>query len=113
MSISLMIIAATLAAQDTSAPAEPVHTIQDSHREIRESEAARRAADRNGDGEVDDMEFRRYHRQRLRMKGADGDTGSGPRRGFGGLGGHDLNNDGALTPYELYPEADYTLPPRD
>ncbi|WOI53716.1 EF-hand domain-containing protein [Parvularcula sp. LCG005] len=59
-------------------------------------------ADLNGDGVISDDEFGRYKdRQRTAPVRS--------RRYRAGLGGHDLNNDSALTPYELYPEADYDL----
>ncbi|MEM9421098.1 MAG: hypothetical protein AAF986_01105 [Pseudomonadota bacterium] len=60
------------------------------------------AADTNGDGRVSDIEFDRF-----KATLNSGQARQGARRVA--LGGYDLNNDGALTPYELYPEADYVI----
>ena len=72
-------------------------------RELADDDAAFRRADRNGDGFISDLEVDRYMR---RQGGGDYYYGRRPS-----LGGYDINRDEALTPFELYPEADYRLRP--
>lgn len=67
------------------------------YRELATDEAAFSRTDTDGDGRISDLEFDAYKRTR---------TKKAPARRRGRLGGHDLNSDGALTPFELYPEAD-------
>ncbi len=74
----------------------------DIYRLLATDTAAFDQADLNGDGRVSDVEFDRFKAALNR-----GQTGSTGARAA--LGGYDLNNDGALTPYELYPEADYVI----
>ncbi len=72
-------------------------------RELATNDQARAAADLDGDGRIDDLEFDIYRRART--------GGPIPGQQPAGLGGYDLNNDNALTPVELYPEADMSLNP--
>ena len=67
---------------------------------LREDRAAFRAADRNGDGRIDDRELERFRRALAdAAPAADGPVTSGA---LSRIGDHDYDGDGALTPAELY-----------
>ena len=74
----------------------------DIYRLLATDAAAFDQADQNGDGRVSDFEFDRF---KASLNGGQ----AGPAGSRAALGGYDLNNDGALTPFELYPEADYVI----
>jgi hypothetical protein len=91
--LSALILLAATAAQPT---------IGDVNRELATNPNAFAYADRDGDGRISDREYDIYLRFR-RGGGAGANYVEVP------LGGYDINRDEALTPYELYPEADYRL----
>lgn len=91
----LSILALSLAA----AVQEP--SLGDLYRELATDRALYNRVDRNGDGQISDLEFDTFKRARRR-----GDT---PARVSAPLGGYDINHDYALVPFELYPEADYDV----
>ncbi|MEM6650092.1 MAG: hypothetical protein AAF603_07570 [Pseudomonadota bacterium] len=81
--------------------ASPPPSDGDIFRELATDAAAFDRADLDGDGQVDDAEFDAYKRKRTPAPSS--------ATAKAKLGGYDLNGDDALTPYELYPEADYQI----
>lgn len=79
-------------------PAPPL-TLGDIYREIATDPAAFDAADLDRDGRISGLEVDAYRRVR---QGVPAEQTS-----LAAIGGYDANDDGALTPNELYPEADY------
>ena len=74
-------------------------TLADAARSLRADPAAFSAADRDGDGRIDDRELEAARRALVR---GEGDAAQAPS--LLRIGGRDTNGDGALTPDELYPE---------
>ena len=71
-------------------------SLADAARVLRADPAAVRAADRDGDGRIDDTEL-----EAVRVALARDAAGPGPSVGTR-VGSRDRNRDGALTPDELY-----------